>query len=466
MTRPRTPLACVLAAAVSLGLAGFAPLLAQQPPQRAPGPVAIAGIRTTFVFLGSGVPGVLYEPAEPGPKAQIGVFVMHTGADYLTHSACSELSKRGYRVLCANTSGDKSGSFDTGRLDGSLLEASQGVKVLRGVPGVRKVVLWGHSGGGTLMTAYQSIAENGVKVCQEAQKIHKCPDTLAGLPAADGVILGDTNIGLGTITLLSVDPAVTDNRSGLKLDPALDMYNPQNGYKADGTTVYSEAFRKKFFRAEAERNNAILKLAEERQAAIKAGNGQFRDDEPFFIPGGYIGNNRLLSQDVSLMSRSRKPWPLVHADGSVTSEIIQGRRVARATDNPSAFYRRGAIKTTVQGFLTSYAIRADVDSYGYGSDFIRGVQWTSTYASPPGNVQTLSAPLLLLAMTGSFEGWASETIYELAKSSDKELAFIDGATHGYGTCKPCEKTPGQFGDTQKTTYDYADKWLSKPGRFL
>jgi hypothetical protein len=69
-------------------------------------------------------------------------------------------------------------------------------------------------------------------------------------------------------------------------------------------------------------------------------------------------------------------------------------------------------------------------------------------------------------MTGSYEGWVGEMIYELAKSSDKELAFIDGATHGYTTCKPCEKTPGQFGDTEKTTYDYADKWLSKPGRFL
>jgi hypothetical protein len=30
---------------------------------------------------------------------------------------------------------------------------------------------------------------------------------------------------------------------------------------------------------------------------------------------------------------------------------------------------------------------------------------------------------------------------------------------------PCEKYPGEFGDTQKTTYDYVDKWLSAPGRF-
>jgi hypothetical protein len=456
--------ALLVVAAAALGLTTVAPVSAQQA-QRQLGPVVVAGIKTTFISLGSGVPGVLYEPTEPGPKAQIVVLVMHSGADYLTHSACTELSKRGYRVLCENNSGDKSGTFDTGRLDGSVLEVGQGVKFLRGLAGVRKIVLWGHSGGGTLMTAYQSIAESGVKVCQDAQKIHKCPDSLAGLPPADGVILGDTNIGLGTLTLLSVDPAVIDNSSGLKLNPALDMYSPQNGYKADGATTYSNEFKLKFFKAEAERNNAIIKLAEERRAAIKAGKGQYKDDEPFFIPGGYIGNNRLLSMDLSLMSRSRKPWPLVHADGSVTTEIIPGRRVARPAENPSAYYRRGTIKTTVEGFLTSFAIRVDANSYGYDADSIRGVQWTSTYASPPGNVQSIASPLLILGMTGSYEGWAGETIHELAKSVDKELVFIDGATHGYATCKPCEKTPGQFGDTQKLTYDYADKWLSKSGRF-
>jgi hypothetical protein len=448
----------------SIGV-GTVAALAQQAP-RPIGAIEIPGVKTTFIYLGSGVPGVLYEPTAPSAKAQIGVLVMHSGADYLRHSSCTELSKRGYRVLCANTSGDKSGTFDTGRLDASLLEAGQGVRFLRSHTGIRKVVLWGHSGGGTLMSAYQSIAESGVQVCQDAAKLHRCPNTLAGLPPADGVILGDTNIGLGTITLLSVDPAVISHGSGLKLNPELDMYNPANGYRSDGKTVYSEAFKRKFFKAEAERNNAIIKLAQERLAAIEAGNGQFKDDEPFFIPGGYIGNNRLLSQDVSLMSRSRQPWPLVHADGSITREIIQGRRVAQATENPSAYYRRGAIKTTVRGFLTSYAIRADADRYSYSADNIHGVQWTSSYASPPGNVQSLSAPLLLLGMTGGYEGWASELIYELAKSADKELAFINGATHGYGTCKPCEKTPGEFGDTLKTTYDYADRWLGKPGRFL
>ena len=52
-----------------------------------------------------------------------------------------------------------------------------------------------------------------------------------------------------------------------------------------------------------------------------------------------------------------------------------------------------------------------------------------------------------------------------AKSADKTIAFVEGANHGYTTCTRCEKTPGQFGDTLETTYDYIDGWLSKSGRF-
>ena len=31
-----------------------------------------------------------------------------------------------------------------------------------------------------------------------------------------------------------------------------------------------------------------------------------------------------------------------------------------------------------------------------------------------------------------------------------------GATHNFTTCTKCEKTPGEFGDTVKTTFDYVD----------
>src|SRR6266571_4726543 len=89
------------------------------PPPDAPLP---PGVKTSFVHLGNGEPAVLYEPVNPGPKAQIAVFTMHSAGDELTTSTCTELSKRGYRVFCVNNSNDKSRNFNDGVLDQVNLE--------------------------------------------------------------------------------------------------------------------------------------------------------------------------------------------------------------------------------------------------------------------------------------------------------------------------------------------------------
>lgn len=434
-------------------------LLLSAPPAGADAPV------TRFVPLGRGEPGVLYEPAVIGPKAETAIFVMHSSVDYLSFSACTELSARGYRVLCANNSTSKSGVSNDGILDQVLIEAGAGVAWLRKLPGVHHVVLLGHSGGGTVMSAYQFVAEGGVKACQAADKIWKCPDSLANLPPADGVMLIDSNWGLAEMTLFSIDPAVQDEAAGTSLDPKLDMFDPANGFKPTGSS-YSPAFVTAFQTAEGKRNNALIAKAEGKLAEILAGKGPYRDDAPFVVPGASLlgGNNKLFSQDVRLMSHTKKPWPLLHADGSVTTGIVRTVRVPENTRNLSPFLIQGALKTTARNYLDSYAIRVRPD-FHYDEDSVQGVEWTSSYASPPGNVQGIGAPLLVMGMTAHWEFLASETIYELARSRDKTIAFVEGATHLYETCHECERRPGEFGDTRKTTYDYIDGWLSKPGRF-
>jgi hypothetical protein len=421
--------------------------------------------KTTFVRLGSGVPGVLYEPVTPGAKSQIGIFVMHSGGDYLTHSACTELSKRGYRVLCANTSTSKSGTDDDGSMDRILSDAGLGVAYLRKYPGIRKVVLLGHSGGGALMAAYQNISENGLKACQGPDKIIQCSDSLAALPRADGLMLVDTNWGLGAMMLFSVDPAVSSEENGRALNPALDLFNPQNGFNSTGSK-FSDEFIRKFLTAEGKRNNQLIRTALDRVEKINAGKGLYSDDEPFIIPGANFrgGNNRLFSQDIELWSRTRKAWPLLRADGSAVTQIVHSVRVPENVTSLTASMERGALKTTVRKFLSTYAVRV-TDDYGYNEDTVRGIDWASSYNCPPGNVEGVVSPLLIMGMTGHWEYMAAETTYEHAKSGDKTLVYVEGATHLYTTCTKCEKVPGEFGNTQKTTYDYIDNWLSKQGRF-
>ena len=79
----------------------------------------------------------------------------------------------------------------------------------------------------------------------------------------------------------------------------------------------------------------------------------------------------------------------------------------------------------------------------------------------------ISAPLLVMGMTGGYEFLAAEIIHEnTPKIGDKTIAFVEGASHIFFPAKDCEAYPGQFGDTVKTIFDYVDKWLGQNGRFL
>jgi hypothetical protein len=411
------------------------------------------------------VPGVLYEPVEPGAKSAIAIFAMHSEVDYLQFSACTELAQRGYRVLCANNSTRKAGIDSDLNIDSILLDAKLAVSWLRHYPGVRKVVLLGHSGGGTLMAAYQSIAENGLGACQGAEKLIKCSDSLAGLPPADGLMLLDSNYGLGAMMLFSLDPAVTAEMSGQKRDPALDLFNPRNGFSPYGSH-YSAEFVRRFQAAVRERSNRLVHNALDRLAKLEAGEGRFSDDEPLVVPGGnYLGfNNKLFTQDTQLLAHTQHPWPLLHADGTTTTQIVPSVRVPENVTSNTASLQKGALRTTVRDYLRTLAVRLS-DDFRFDADSIQGVDWSSSYALPAGSVRTVTVPLLTLGMTGHWEYLAAEIIYENASSRDKSIAFVEGATHVFTPCSACETTPGQFGDTLKTTYDYVDRWLSQPGRF-
>lgn len=421
-------------------------------------------IKATFIQLRPGVPSVLYEPRQPGRKSDIAVFVMHPEADYLHFSACEELAKRGYRVLCANSTMPKGKVSLDLDLDEIIGEVKLGVGYLRSLSFVKRIVLLGHSGGGSLMASYQNIAENGVKGCQGTEKIHHCPDSLAGLPAADGLLLLDANWGFSSMMVFSIDPAVIDESNGHSIDESLGLFNPQNGYNPAGST-YSAAFIAKFQHGVSARNMRILASALERKAAIDAGKGAFADDEVFTVPGAVLRgfNNKLFAEDTRLMSRTKNAWPLVHADGSVTTQVIH--TVRKSEGRPLTQSLSGAVRGTVRTYLTTFAVRT-TDDFGYDEDSVRGIDWSSSYSTTPGAVQGVKAPLLTVGMTGHWEFLAAETIYQMSPSADKSVAFIEGASHGIEPCKSCENIPGQFGDTIKSTYDYVDKWLSKSGRFL
>jgi hypothetical protein len=411
-------------------------------------------IKRTYIPLGPGTPGVLYEPVNPGAKSHLAVVVMH-GGDYLTFPTCFELSQRGYRVLCANPV--------QGAGDAPLLSVKLAVAYARSYPGVQKVVLFGHSGGGVLMSTYQNIAENGLKACQGPEKIYKCSDSVANLPAADGLILEDANWGI--MGLLSLDPAVINYDNGVKINPEFDLFNPANGFNPKGSD-YSQEFIHKFQTEVARKYNELVKRAQERLADIQAGKGRFADDEPFPLASGGSGvpNNKLFAQDVKLMSHTNKPWPLIHSDGSVTTEVVHTVRVPENPKSTTEYLGMGGSNGTVRSFLRT-AVRVNPD-FSYDESSIHGVDWNSNYTNPIGNSAGIHVPLLFVGNTGHWEYLVGESVYEHSASKDKSLAFMEGAFHSLNTCAPCEKYPGQYGDTIKPLFDYMDHWLSQNNRFI
>jgi hypothetical protein len=83
---------------------------------------------------------------------------------------------------------------------------------------------------------------------------------------------------------------------------------------------------------------------------------------------------------MQLFAHTQKAWPLLHADGSITTEIVHSVRVPTATANPSPTWR-AALRTTVTRYLMTYAIRI-TDDYGFGEETaMHGVEWNSSWSS-------------------------------------------------------------------------------------
>lgn len=410
----------------------------------------------TLIRLAHGVPGALYRPRVEG-KGQVAVLAMHSDSDYLSFSAGDELSARGYHVLLANV-GNKNAS-----LDSKLVDVSHAVRFLRNHPGIEKIILLGHSGGGTLLSAYQNLAENGAEAFRGPQKIVKCSATLNDLPRADGLMLLDSNWGNGAMRLFSLDPAIVSEASGVRIDASLDLFNPANGFSPDGSK-YSDDFIRAFQHEQGRRNNRLIDEALWRLQVIEGGSGRYVDDEPLIVPGAAQGfrNNKLYPQDTRLMSRTREARDLLRPDGSLSREVIRCIRPPQNSRSCTGSYYDGALATTVRTFLDSYALRT-TDDYAYDESSVYGVDWSSSYNTTVGNADGIAVPILIMGMTGGWEFAAAETIFESATSADKTLAFVEGANHQFKTMTALEDHPGQFGDTMKTTYNFVDQWIQGRG---
>lgn len=420
------------------------------------GPVESPAFHTVYIRLGSGRDeGLLYEPTSPGPKARVALLFSHPDGNTFGYIIGPQMAKRGYRVLMVNHHGPE---------DGPWVYApgiSVGIRYLRTLPGVQRVVVVGHSGGAHLMAFYANVAAHGPSACDGADKVYPCPTRgLAELAKPDGVILLDPPTG-AFHAMSSIDPAVRSNSKSRIA--ALDMFSAVNGFDpATGRARYSAGFARRFFRAQAARNTRIVDRALASLRAIEQGRARYRDDAPFVVPGMGVnaaGARPYQTDPTDFLVHTRNPHLLLEPHGKTADVIIRSVRppmgqYARKLDTLDVMTQ----DTTVRRFLGNYAIRTEPD-YAITADNILGVHWASAVDSAPGNARGITVPALIMVMTCHYFVVSGEIIYDQLASKDKTYAAVEGATHMFTPCRP------QYGNTVKRTFNFMDSWLTKPGRF-
>jgi hypothetical protein len=179
-------------------------------------------ITTRVITINNLSVAALRHPTAPGPKAKIGIFIMHPDGSYVNNVACTQLAGRGYTTLCADSIFLRRGQDYYGYEQHAPGIAS-GINFLKNpanVDGIviEKFIVWGHSVGAPLMAFYQNVAENGAAACQGPEKILPCDaSTLNDLPVPDGVILADAHLGAALATFTYVDPAIKkENKPGIR----------------------------------------------------------------------------------------------------------------------------------------------------------------------------------------------------------------------------------------------------------
>jgi hypothetical protein len=244
--------------------------------------------------------------------------------------------------------------------------------------------------------------------------------------------------------------------------PALDPFDPKNGYNPNGSSTYSDKFKAQYFAAQAERMNNLIDSALQTRSLIDADVSRFTDDDDFIIArggsSGGTGSADLIRLDLSLDCCTLKPQKLLQNDGTIVTQIVHSVRVANPGDaQTNQTFNNGSKQLTVRSFLSLRAARA--------TNSFDGIDLTSNNNSTDDQLKGISVPLLVVSSGAHYFIPAGERHYNAGKSQDKDFIIIEGAAHTGPECVVCESFPGQYANSLTNQMNYMGNWVNQPGRF-